>query len=188
MEQFKIIQTHPDYQVSSLGYVVSTRRGKVLKPDLIKGVYKRVSLSKDGKVLRVFVHRLVAEAFIPNPLNKPYVNHIDNDPTNNTVGNLEWVTHSENMLHCTSQGRGSYKQAAKQCVENKREAITETVKKSLGEYFVSYNAVPGGKASITFKCSVCGDERTSRTDSPVFNADRIMCRKCTYASTKGNNV
>jgi len=51
------------------------------------------------------VHRLVARYFIPNPLNKPCINHIDNDTQNNNVNNLEWVTHKENTAHTIKQGR-----------------------------------------------------------------------------------
>ena len=55
---------------------------------------------KDGKRKAAYVHRLVAEAFIPNPENKQEVNHKDANRTNNNVENLEWVTHLENMQHC----------------------------------------------------------------------------------------
>lgn len=66
--------------------------------------YKVVTLAKNGKVKQFLVHRLVAEAFIPNPDNKPEVNHIDGDKLNNKVENLEWVNHSENMLHAHTTG------------------------------------------------------------------------------------
>ncbi len=64
------------------------------------------ALIKDGKLIQRYVHRLVAEAFIPNPDNKPCVNHIDNDPSNNKVSNLEWCTYKENTQHSFNQGRG----------------------------------------------------------------------------------
>ena len=58
-----------------------------------------------GVCHKKYVHRLVAEAFIPNPENKPNVNHIDCNVKNNDVSNLEWCTQSENILHCSRLGR-----------------------------------------------------------------------------------
>jgi len=66
--------------------------------------YYYVCLSKNGKVRKFKVNRLVAQAFIPNPDNKPFVNHIDGDKLNNNVNNLEWCTQSENMLHAYKYG------------------------------------------------------------------------------------
>jgi hypothetical protein len=64
----------------------------------------------DGKIKRQFyVHRLVAEAFIDNPDNKQYVNHIDGKPSNNSVANLEWVTSSENQMHAYANLIKKYK-------------------------------------------------------------------------------
>lgn len=61
--------------------------------------YIEVRLSKDSICKTKMLHNLLAEAFIRNPHNKPYINHIDGDKTNNSLLNLEWVTHSENMKH-----------------------------------------------------------------------------------------
>ena len=66
--------------------------------------YLRVSLSKEGVNKTYKVHRLVATAFIPNPLQLPCVNHIDGNKTNNHVSNLEWCTHSENLKHAFKTG------------------------------------------------------------------------------------
>ena len=88
------------YFVSPAGNVYSIRTGK-LKPWKHNGKepYFMVSLSKGGKVKKVLVHRLVAEAFIPNPDNLPQVNHKDGNVQNNAVWNLEWVTNAENTIH-----------------------------------------------------------------------------------------
>lgn len=66
--------------------------------------YWSVTLSKDGKTKTYVVHILVAKAFIPNVGNKPCVNHKDLNRQNNTVENLEWVTHQENMAHAAGHG------------------------------------------------------------------------------------
>lgn len=93
------------YQVSNLGRVKGLIRGKILKQSILTNGYLNVWLSKDGRVKIKRVHRLVAMAFIPNPDNKPQVNHIDKDVTNNCVNNLEWVTASENQMHSYRFGR-----------------------------------------------------------------------------------
>lgn len=85
------------YQVSNMGRV--RRNGNILSLNTVGHGYHSVSLSKNGIVRKILLHRLVAEAFIPNPENKPQVNHIDEDKTNNTLSNLEWVTAKENMSH-----------------------------------------------------------------------------------------
>lgn len=77
-----------EYMVSNRGNVYSCKRNIVLKPAIAKG-YLRVGLYQDGVRKYFLVHRLVAEAFIPNPKNLPVINHLDEDKTNNDVSNLE---------------------------------------------------------------------------------------------------
>ena len=74
------------------------RKEKMLKGDECNG-YLRVTLSKNGKNKHYRVHRLVAQAFIPNPDNKPQINHKDNDRKNNNVENLEWCTAIYNLYY-----------------------------------------------------------------------------------------
>ena len=90
------------YQISNLGNV-KNKHGLTLKPRVIRG-YLTAHLSKSGKAKNVRVHRLVAEAFIPNPDNLPVVNHIDCNKTNNNSNNLEWCSHSHNDKHAYLNG------------------------------------------------------------------------------------
>ena len=100
------------YQVSNQGRVRSFAKSWYTEPLILKqhinaDGYANVYLSWAGKGKKVTtykVHRLVAQAFIPNPLNKREVNHIDGDKKNNAVWNLEWVTSSENSRHATITG------------------------------------------------------------------------------------
>lgn len=96
------------YEVSNRGEVRGLRFNKVLKPRAhYRYNYKSVSvlLSHHNDPKEKQISRLVAIAFIPNPLNKPHVNHLDNDATNNRLENLEWVTHQENLDYSSSQKR-----------------------------------------------------------------------------------
>lgn len=104
MEQWKIVKQNPKYEVSNLGRVRNVKTREFKSTSLNKEGYVRVSLWDDGKSTSVAVHRLVAEAFIENPENKPLVNHKDSVRHNNMYFNLEWVTHSENAKHMVQQG------------------------------------------------------------------------------------
>lgn len=92
------IQGFPGYWVSNKGKVYSDKSGK-LKPLRLKKTkhgYLVARLHQDSKVHEKSVHRLVAEAFIPNPEKLPEVNHKDENKTNNSTDNLEWITHEDN--------------------------------------------------------------------------------------------
>lgn len=95
-----IKEVRPNYFVTTDGKVYSEKYGYrvELKQSEHKG-YRRVTLSQDNKRTQYPVHRLVAEAFIPNPEEKPFVNHIDGNKRNNIVKNLAWCTGSENQRH-----------------------------------------------------------------------------------------
>lgn len=101
-----IISDYPMYDISSDGQVTNVKSGRVLKPDPNRTGYLRVTLSKEGKVKRFFVHRLVAMNYIPNPNNYLEVNHKDGCKTNNHKDNLEWCTSSQNKRHAVGAGLG----------------------------------------------------------------------------------
>jgi len=101
------------YQVSNLGRVKSLKRNhgnsqnlrdRILTLEIAKNGYHRTRLWIRQGVKRFSVHRLVAQAFISNPQQKPQVNHMDGNPRNNQASNLEWVTQSENALHALRTG------------------------------------------------------------------------------------
>jgi len=105
------------YSVSRDGNVYSHKnrlhQGKWLIPSLKKG-YKFVCLCQGSKVVQKTMHRLVAEAFIPNPNNFPQVNHKDSDKLNNSVENLEWCTASQNKKHSWDVGTSFVTKAKRQ--------------------------------------------------------------------------
>lgn len=100
------------YEVSNKQRVKSFKRNKnglpipiILRNGIHKFGYPSFTLCKNGKPYYFQLHRLVAEAFIPNPYNLPCINHIDCNPLNNNIDNLEWCTHSHNSRHAYITGR-----------------------------------------------------------------------------------
>lgn len=96
------------YQISNLGRVKSTPATRGYKEKILKNIprngYLSVILCNNKEQKNVFVHRLVAECFVPNPENKPIVNHIDGNKANPCAENLEWCTQQENIDHAINNG------------------------------------------------------------------------------------
>jgi hypothetical protein len=103
------------YQVSNDGCVrrvkggPGAKAGRVLKPNPNSNGYLTVGLYGDGKPKKHTVHRLVAEAFIPNPDNKPEVDHVDRNKLNNHMSNLRWATSSENNINRPGRSNTGFK-------------------------------------------------------------------------------
>lgn len=99
MEEWRKIKEYPQYEVSNMGNVRNANTGIILKPQKIgsKRTYYKVNLYSNGIKINKYIHRLVAEAFIPNPENKPEINHINTNGFDNKVENLEWCTRRENQ-------------------------------------------------------------------------------------------
>lgn len=118
------------YEINSKGELRNIKSKKIVKGYIEKNGYVRVRIENKclGCVVRTTIHRLVAEAFIPNPDNKSEVNHIDSNRANNDVSNLEWVTHSENMRHSYNKGINTkpledYRNSEKRKVTNGTECF-----------------------------------------------------------------
>lgn len=92
------------YTIDIFGNVTRLKDNTVLNHYVNKFGYANVSLSKDGKQKQHKVHRLIAQAFIPNPQSKEQVNHIDGNKLHNVVWNLEWATSKENNIHASNIG------------------------------------------------------------------------------------
>ena len=143
-----------DYEINSEGIVrrISTKRIKksFKRPDGYIGI--QLYITKE-KVKNYQLHRLIANAFIPNPDNKLYVNHIDSNRENNSLNNLEWVTFEENVKHGYKSGYASNKGSnngfsvltEKQVLEmrSKRENDKLTYQQLATQYNVSYGCVAG---------------------------------------------
>lgn len=93
------------YQVSDNGRVRSSHTGKYISQRVGYDGYVRVSLSNNGKQKSLFLHRLIGQAFVPNPNNYPEINHKDENKQNNSLSNLEWCTHKYNSNYGTRVNR-----------------------------------------------------------------------------------
>ena len=192
MEVFKDIEGYESlYRVSNLGNVIGLKRDNLLKVDVVtrKAVsYARVTLCKDGITSRFYIHRLVAQTFLPNPDNKPFVNHIDNNGLNNASSNLEWCTASENMQHSAKQGRQQLTQAniTQAAVVAGYARYISLWKRKLGERFIAYYPAhqvlnQGEKpcAAVRYVCNKCKNERLSLTAWAELTRNGGVCPNCT---------
>ena len=182
------------YQISNTGVVKKlTQTGKsyqgksylkehILKQEIVKRnhtSYARVSLSKNGKVARYSVHRLVGLHFIDNPENKPQINHIDNNGLNNNYTNLEWATNSENMLHAAKQDRLPNKSVLLDLADKRSKATDAKINSLLGSSLIKIYTIKSGKRErkyVQYYCKHCSNVADARIDNPRIT-DQV-CVKC----------
>lgn len=120
------------YSITEDGKVFSNLSNKFMKPGHNGVGYAKVALRKDGEYHKHYVHRLVAQTYIPNPENLPFVNHKDENPANNCVENLEWCTVLYNNNYGTCRQRGAITKGTpvfcielNRCFNSSREAERE---------------------------------------------------------------
>ena len=170
------------YEVSDLGRV----RGKtILVQRLNQRGYPSVRFWINGKGLERNPHRLVAEAFVPNPENKRYVNHINGIKTDNNVWNLEWTTNSENQLHAYRLGL----QPSKKGENNSNTKLTDIDVTVIKIMYNSGQKLPEISKKLNIKLSILREiiyGRTWRSNTtPVLKRDdRSKTKKPIYHEYK----
>lgn len=155
------------YEVSNFGRVRSLDRvvnlsnnvfrptkGTIIHPALKPNGYLHLSLKRDGTKKMFYVHRLVALHFIDNPCDKPEVNHIDFDKTNNRVDNLEWTSRSENNRHSILHNKARQRLSKEDVLDiRRRKAVGESCKDVFASYEnqVSFSAFAKAYRGYTWK-------------------------------------
>ena len=121
-EIWRSINGFPDYQVSNIGRVRNANTGKIIKGSVCGEGYVVVALHNDYKWTNMYIHRLVAQEFLQNNDNKPYVDHIDKQRANNCFTNLRWVSISQssmNRRNWQTNGHSKHKGVSWNCRRNK---------------------------------------------------------------------
>lgn len=149
-----------DYEINSEGIVRRISTQQIKKPYIIHNGYLAVQLNIEGKRKGYLIHRLIAEYFIPNPKNKPFINHIDSNRLNNVLSNLEWCTHQENVIHSYKQGfssntgsKNGFSKLNEELVKEirKRHSLGETNKQIAKNIGVSENCIQQVTKRINWK-------------------------------------
>ena len=169
------------YEVSNLGGIKrlendKNRKEKILKPYKNKLGYLCINLYRDNKVKQMYVHRLVAIAFIPNPENKPCIDHINTIRNDNRIENLRWVTYKENMNNELTKEKLSGENS-----NNYGKPRSEEIKKKISE---SQKGGKNPKARGVFCYELNKSWDTSAEASRELNIDSSNITKCCKGKCK----
>lgn len=180
----KLEGINPNYEVSNLGNVRNALNGKILSGFIQTTGYRQYSIHciADDKVHNYFGHRLVALYFIPNPLNKPFINHINEDKLDNRMDNLEWCTQQENTNAGTVPLRMS--------IAKKKLSMSQSWKNKLSAAAIKRGAHPNTGKTKYFKLTKPNGEyawfKGSGSLKILFNTDSAS--KFHYAVKHGRKL
>lgn len=174
------------YTVDECGNVFSVRSRMFLKQNTNTCGYKSVELfNAKGKSKRLLVHRIVASAFVPNPLNLPQVNHKDENKANNRASNLEWVTAKQNMNYGTAKERRkrsmewyyksrSIKDVAKENGKNNSKPVLQFSKdgRLIAKYASGKEASRATGANHSHILECCNGKRYKTVSGYIWKFDR----------------
>lgn len=189
-EIWRDIKNYEDYQVSNFGRVKSFKFGKerILKPTSNTDGYLCVGLCKDGKMKTCKIHRLVAEAFVPNPKNLPEVDHIDTNKLNCRVENLRWATGEENRKYAVEAGliRPKLTQEQVRCVRKNPKGLTlEQLAEKFGISLATVSRIQLGQS---YK-NAGGKIREARKRNCLTDEERAeICRLYLFGSEEFGSV
>ena len=148
--EWTICEDYPSYMINREGQIKSNLTSKILKPAKLKTGYVCVGLRKGGKSYTVRLHRLLAKAFIPNPENKPYVDHINGVRDDNRLENLRWCTNKENqnfeLARINNSKALTGRKQSKEAVEKRAKTLQKSIGVKVnqytldGKYVASYNS------------------------------------------------
>lgn len=165
-EMWVTVDEFPKYMISNFGRV-KNNKNRILKTSTHRDGYKQIGLRKNKKPYERKIHRLVAIAFVPNPENKPTVNHIDEDRTNNQVDNLEWMTVKENNLYGNHMNNIFKSQGYK---NRDKEKLSNSHKKKIkaicleNNKIISFNSVKEASVSLGISASAISNVLTKRNE------------------------
>jgi hypothetical protein len=157
LNEYKPIPGYESYYAINQNGTVISLYAKHYKKEIVKKTdragYSTVKLSKQGKDSTQYIHRLIAMTYIPNPTNKPMVNHINGNKLDNRVANLEWVSHSENMSHAYRTGLidccACGKRVIDECTGIEYNTILEAAKAVQIPYSTMKNYLNGNRTNNT---------------------------------------
>jgi len=140
-EEYRMPSSIPFFLVSNKGNVIVADTNVPARIMDNGHGYKQIQIMRKGKRYTRYVHRLVAECFIPNPNNLPEINHINGDKSNNSVENLEWCNHKDNLLHAYRTGLRP-NTTPKQREAARRNVMSENVRKKCREGWIRWSKTP----------------------------------------------
>lgn len=191
MEKWKPVKGFENYEVSDMGNIKSlnynhTGEAKILKPGKQRGGYLYINLYKNAKRYSKKIHRLVAEAFIPNPEGKPQVNHIDGNKKNNKLSNLEWSTNQENQQHAYNTGLHVITEGTKKKMSKARKGkqFAEEHKRKLSENHADFKGEKHPKARKVICITTCEIFDYIGEAQEKYNVDQSNISKCCRGKQK----